>query len=117
MTIFIPKLFITFELFTPYFLCFLLRFMFISFVFLKDPSVTQVRQAAPPGLEEYNPFTDGKPVSTLLNNPVAAGFIQIYSMRIIHQIHLKNINRIERVDLILKKIQDNRMVAVAKQLC
>ncbi|KAK5879188.1 hypothetical protein CesoFtcFv8_024517 [Champsocephalus esox] len=27
----------------------------------QDPSVTQVRQAAPPGLEEYNPFTDGKP--------------------------------------------------------
>ncbi|XP_029300733.1 secretory carrier-associated membrane protein 1-like isoform X2 [Cottoperca gobio] len=26
-----------------------------------DPSVTQVRQAAPPGLEEYNPFTDAKP--------------------------------------------------------
>ncbi|XP_075936087.1 secretory carrier-associated membrane protein 1-like [Anarhichas minor] len=27
----------------------------------QDPSVTQVRQAAPPGLEEYNPFTDAKP--------------------------------------------------------
>ncbi|KAA8584325.1 hypothetical protein FQN60_008110 [Etheostoma spectabile] len=27
----------------------------------QDPSVTQIRQAAPPGLEEYNPFTDGKP--------------------------------------------------------
>uniref|UniRef100_A0A8P4KU52 Secretory carrier-associated membrane protein n=1 Tax=Dicentrarchus labrax TaxID=13489 RepID=A0A8P4KU52_DICLA len=26
----------------------------------QDPSVTQVRQAAPPGLEEYNPFTDAK---------------------------------------------------------
>nr|XP_046230323.1 secretory carrier-associated membrane protein 1-like isoform X6 [Scatophagus argus] len=26
-----------------------------------DPSVTQVRQAASPGLEEYNPFTDAKP--------------------------------------------------------
>ena len=90
--------------------------MFIYFVFLKDPSVTQVRQAAPPGLEEYNPFTDGKPVSTLSNNPVAAGFIQSYSMRIIHQIHLKNI-WIERVDIILKKIMDNIMVAVAKQLC
>ncbi|XP_030291937.1 secretory carrier-associated membrane protein 1 isoform X2 [Sparus aurata] len=25
-----------------------------------DPSVTQVRQAAPPGLEEYNPFADAK---------------------------------------------------------
>uniref|UniRef100_A0A3B4Z7P2 Secretory carrier-associated membrane protein n=1 Tax=Stegastes partitus TaxID=144197 RepID=A0A3B4Z7P2_9TELE len=29
----------------------------------QDPSVTQVRPAAPPGLEEYNPFTDAKPVS------------------------------------------------------
>uniref|UniRef100_A0A3P8RYA6 Secretory carrier-associated membrane protein n=1 Tax=Amphiprion percula TaxID=161767 RepID=A0A3P8RYA6_AMPPE len=28
----------------------------------QDPSVTQVRPAAPPGLEEYNPFTDAKPV-------------------------------------------------------
>ncbi|XP_062340147.1 secretory carrier-associated membrane protein 1-like [Osmerus eperlanus] len=27
----------------------------------QDPSVTQVTQNAPPGLEEYNPFTDGKP--------------------------------------------------------
>uniref|UniRef100_A0AAQ5YYV6 Secretory carrier-associated membrane protein n=1 Tax=Amphiprion ocellaris TaxID=80972 RepID=A0AAQ5YYV6_AMPOC len=27
----------------------------------QDPSVTQVRPAAPPGLEEYNPFTDAKP--------------------------------------------------------
>ncbi|XP_030291936.1 secretory carrier-associated membrane protein 1 isoform X1 [Sparus aurata] len=26
----------------------------------QDPSVTQVRQAAPPGLEEYNPFADAK---------------------------------------------------------
>lgn len=26
----------------------------------QDPSVTQVRQAIPPGLEEYNPFTDAK---------------------------------------------------------
>ncbi|KAK6305134.1 secretory carrier-associated membrane protein 1 isoform X1 [Coregonus clupeaformis] len=28
----------------------------------QDPSVTQVTQNAPPGLEEYNPFTDAKPV-------------------------------------------------------
>ncbi|XP_044029007.1 secretory carrier-associated membrane protein 1-like isoform X3 [Siniperca chuatsi] len=28
----------------------------------QDPSVTQVRQTAPPGLEEYNPFTDAKPM-------------------------------------------------------
>ncbi|XP_016325604.1 secretory carrier-associated membrane protein 1-like [Sinocyclocheilus anshuiensis] len=28
----------------------------------QDPSVTQVTQTAPPGLEEYNPFTDTKPV-------------------------------------------------------
>ncbi|XP_040052898.1 secretory carrier-associated membrane protein 1 isoform X1 [Gasterosteus aculeatus] len=28
----------------------------------QDPSVTQVRQAAPRGLEDYNPFTDAKPV-------------------------------------------------------
>nr|XP_046230322.1 secretory carrier-associated membrane protein 1-like isoform X5 [Scatophagus argus] len=28
-----------------------------------DPSVTQVRQAASPGLEEYNPFTDAKPMA------------------------------------------------------
>ncbi|CAK6963566.1 secretory carrier-associated membrane protein 1-like [Scomber scombrus] len=27
----------------------------------QDPSVTQVRPTAPPGLEEYNPFSDGKP--------------------------------------------------------
>ncbi|XP_078478428.1 secretory carrier-associated membrane protein 1 isoform X2 [Lampetra planeri] len=27
----------------------------------QDPSVTQVRQAAAPALEEYNPFTDAKP--------------------------------------------------------
>ncbi|KAM9841373.1 secretory carrier-associated membrane protein 1-like [Aulostomus maculatus] len=27
----------------------------------QDPSVTQARQAAPPGLEEYNPFSDAKP--------------------------------------------------------
>lgn len=26
----------------------------------QDPSVTQVRQTSPPGLEEYNPFADGK---------------------------------------------------------
>lgn len=29
----------------------------------QDPSVTQVRPAAPPGLEEYNPFSDAKPTS------------------------------------------------------
>ncbi|XP_066501667.1 secretory carrier-associated membrane protein 1 [Hoplias malabaricus] len=28
----------------------------------QDPSVTQVTRNAPPGLEEYNPFTDTKPV-------------------------------------------------------
>ncbi|XP_016306766.1 secretory carrier-associated membrane protein 1 [Sinocyclocheilus anshuiensis] len=28
----------------------------------QDPSVTQVTRTAPPGLEEYNPFTDTKPV-------------------------------------------------------
>uniref|UniRef100_A0A673FVC3 Secretory carrier-associated membrane protein n=1 Tax=Sinocyclocheilus rhinocerous TaxID=307959 RepID=A0A673FVC3_9TELE len=28
----------------------------------QDPSVTQVTQTAPPGLEQYNPFTDTKPV-------------------------------------------------------
>ncbi|MBN3270614.1 SCAM1 protein, partial [Polyodon spathula] len=28
----------------------------------KDPSVTQVTRSAPPGLEEYNPFTDGRTV-------------------------------------------------------
>uniref|UniRef100_A0A4W5MGP6 Secretory carrier-associated membrane protein n=1 Tax=Hucho hucho TaxID=62062 RepID=A0A4W5MGP6_9TELE len=28
----------------------------------QDPSVTQVTKNAPPGLEEYNPFTDAKPV-------------------------------------------------------
>lgn len=36
----------------------------------QDPSVTQVRQAAPPGLEEYNPFADAKSVSTFTMNPV-----------------------------------------------
>lgn len=28
----------------------------------QDPSVTQVRQSIPPALEEYNPFTDAKPM-------------------------------------------------------
>ncbi|KAG7238621.1 hypothetical protein INR49_030695 [Caranx melampygus] len=37
-----------------------------------DPSVTQVRQAAPPGLEEYNPFTDAKPTPAGMA-PKAAG--------------------------------------------
>lgn len=43
-------------------------FSFFLILFSQDPSVTQVRQAAPPGLEEYNPFTDAKPVSALLIN-------------------------------------------------
>ncbi|KAL4617522.1 secretory carrier-associated membrane protein 1 [Arapaima gigas] len=30
----------------------------------QDPSVTQVTQNVPPGLEEYNPFTNTKPAST-----------------------------------------------------
>uniref|UniRef100_A0A3P8RZ16 Secretory carrier-associated membrane protein n=1 Tax=Amphiprion percula TaxID=161767 RepID=A0A3P8RZ16_AMPPE len=34
----------------------------------QDPSVTQVRPAAPPGLEEYNPFTDAKPVKVSKTN-------------------------------------------------
>ena len=32
-------------------------------LFSQDPSVTQARQTAPAGLEEYNPFTEAKPVS------------------------------------------------------
>lgn len=36
--------------------------MYCYLVF-QDPSVTQARQAAAPALEEYNPFTDAKPVS------------------------------------------------------
>lgn len=31
---------------------------------LQDPSVAQARQAAPAGLEEYNPFTDANTVSS-----------------------------------------------------
>ncbi|RXM99052.1 Secretory carrier-associated membrane protein 1 [Acipenser ruthenus] len=31
----------------------------------QDPSVTQVTRSAPPGLEEYNPFTDGRTVHGL----------------------------------------------------
>ncbi|KAF3849278.1 hypothetical protein F7725_015775 [Dissostichus mawsoni] len=38
----------------------------------QDPSVTQVRQAAPPGLEEYNPFTDGKPTPGVMAPKTAA---------------------------------------------
>ncbi|KAK1883561.1 Secretory carrier-associated membrane protein 1 [Dissostichus eleginoides] len=38
----------------------------------QDPSVTQVRQAAPPGLEEYNPFTDGKPTPGVMTPKTAA---------------------------------------------
>lgn len=37
----------------------------------QDPSVTQVTQAAPPGLEEYNPFTDAK-TAPPVNAPKAA---------------------------------------------
>lgn len=32
---------------------------------LQDPSVTQVTRNVPPGLEEYNPFSDSKTVSLL----------------------------------------------------
>uniref|UniRef100_A0A3Q3AJ57 Secretory carrier-associated membrane protein n=1 Tax=Kryptolebias marmoratus TaxID=37003 RepID=A0A3Q3AJ57_KRYMA len=32
----------------------------------QDPSVQQVRRSTPAGLDEYNPFTDAKPVSTFL---------------------------------------------------
>ncbi|KAF7651642.1 hypothetical protein LDENG_00107530 [Lucifuga dentata] len=38
----------------------------------QDPSVTQVTQAAPPGLEEYNPFTDGKMTPTAMAARAAA---------------------------------------------
>lgn len=38
----------------------------------QDPSVTQVRQAAPPGLEEYNPFTDAKPTAAGMAAKAAA---------------------------------------------
>ncbi|KAM9306781.1 secretory carrier-associated membrane protein 1-like [Pholidichthys leucotaenia] len=32
----------------------------------QDPSVTQARQTVTPGLEEYNPFTDGKPTPAIM---------------------------------------------------
>ncbi|KAE8285343.1 Secretory carrier-associated membrane protein 1 [Larimichthys crocea] len=38
----------------------------------QDPSVTQVRQAAPPGLEEYNPFTDAKQLPAGMAPKIAA---------------------------------------------
>ncbi|XP_042251719.1 secretory carrier-associated membrane protein 1-like isoform X2 [Thunnus maccoyii] len=37
-----------------------------------DPSVTQVRQTAPPGLEEYNPFSDAKPTPPVMAAKTAA---------------------------------------------
>lgn len=39
-----------------------LNILFILFVLLQDPSVTQVRPSVPPPLEEYNPFTDARTV-------------------------------------------------------
>lgn len=39
-------------------------------LFPQDPSVRKATQALPPALEEYNPFTDAKPVSTLCVQPV-----------------------------------------------
>lgn len=40
----------------------------------QDPSVTQVRHAAAPGLEEYNPFADAKPTpSASASRPAAPG--------------------------------------------
>lgn len=48
-------------------------------LFSQDPSVTQVRQAAAPGLEEYNPFTDARPVSTSRRNLVAvSSYIHVW---------------------------------------
>lgn len=44
-------------------LCPRLKLNFCVFYIFQDPSVTQVTRNAPPGLEEYNPFTDTKPVS------------------------------------------------------
>lgn len=38
----------------------------------QDPSVTQVRQTAPPGLEEYNPFSDAKPTPPVMAAKTAA---------------------------------------------
>ncbi|CAL8277111.1 unnamed protein product [Merluccius merluccius] len=39
----------------------------------QDPSVTRVTQSVPSALEEYNPFTDGKPASMAAMAPKAVG--------------------------------------------
>lgn len=64
-------------------------------LFSQDPSVTQVRTAATPGLEEYNPFTDAKPVSTFTANLLA--------MSSHTQKDLNNITSVHRIDLVLKR--------------
>ena len=48
-------------------------------LFSQDPSVTQVRQAAPQGMEEYNPFTDAKPVSAFTDRPVSSCIRQLFN--------------------------------------
>ncbi|XP_034048902.1 secretory carrier-associated membrane protein 1-like [Thalassophryne amazonica] len=43
----------------------------------QDPSVTQVRQPGPPGLEEYNPFTDAKQIPAAVGAKTVAPTISM----------------------------------------
>lgn len=73
-------LFLTFyDAFLLQFVCLVEHVLTRVHLFSQDPSVTQVRQAAAPGLEEYNPFTDARPVSTSTRNLVAvSSYIHVW---------------------------------------